>query len=422
VARRFGRWAATAPGCCRTRHTALLSLGRREEAERLLAEVFEMDLVAPANWLRPLIARATLRAWRGDLAAAQADFKRVLEESPAPLDPQTATPVFSGLAAAALWDGRVDDARAAVADGLAILATADERLLDHRAMPRRDGGRGGSRRAARARHADAEERTARELAAGIIDRARAVAAAPAVRVTPTVAANLVTAEAEWSRVTGPSDPEQWASCARAWEALGHPWPAAYARWRQAEALLVRRAPRQVAGAALGQAWALAGGLGSPLLHAEIEALGRRARIELAPGGGAGGSGARARAVHRRAGLTLKGARGARAGRRRPHQPADRRGAVHQRQDRQRARVQHPGQARRGQPQRGRRGRPPASTSWAEAGAAYPVARRIVWTWTGAQVPYRASAPSPVVREPRPRGIVTRMRDPATVVSQTLGSP
>jgi hypothetical protein len=34
--------------------------------------------------------------------------------------------VFAGLAEAALWDGRLADARAAVADGLAILATAEE--------------------------------------------------------------------------------------------------------------------------------------------------------------------------------------------------------------------------------------------------------------------------------------------------------
>ena len=63
-----------------------------------------------------------------------------------------------------------------------------------------------------------------------------------------------------------------------------------------------------------------------------------------------------------------------------------------------------------------------STSPAETGLAYPVARSIAWTRTGAQVPYRASAPSPTVREPCPPGRVTRMRDPETVRSHTLGSP
>ena len=55
--------------------------------------------------------------------------------------------------------------------------------------------------------------------------------------TPTVAASLLTAEAEWSRASGPSDPERWARSAQAWEALGYPWQAGYARWQQAEALL-----------------------------------------------------------------------------------------------------------------------------------------------------------------------------------------
>ena len=48
----------------------------------------------------------------------------------------------------------------------------------------------------------------------------------------------------------------------------------------------------------------------------------------------------------------------RAGRRGPVQRRDRQAAVHQRQDRLGARVQHPGQARRRRPHRGRRDRPP----------------------------------------------------------------
>ena len=57
---------------------------------------------------------------------ARADLRRVLDEAPAQLDPQNATPVLAGLAEAALWDGRPADGRAAVADGLKVLATSDE--------------------------------------------------------------------------------------------------------------------------------------------------------------------------------------------------------------------------------------------------------------------------------------------------------
>jgi DNA-binding CsgD family transcriptional regulator len=105
--------------------------------------------------------------------------------------------------------------------------------------------------------------------------------------TPVVQANLLTAEAEWSRAAGPSDPARWAACAQAWEALGYPWQAGYARWREAEALLAQGAPRPAAGAALAKARTLASGLRARLLTAEIDSLGRRSRIELAvPAGGA----------------------------------------------------------------------------------------------------------------------------------------
>ena len=77
------------------------------------------------------------------------------------------------------------------------------------------------------------------------------------------------------------DPDLWAQSARAWEALGYPWQAGYARWRQAEALLATGAPRSEAAAALARARALADRLGARLLAAEIEALGRRARLEPA---------------------------------------------------------------------------------------------------------------------------------------------
>jgi DNA-binding CsgD family transcriptional regulator len=102
---------------------------------------------------------------------------------------------------------------------------------------------------------------------------------------PTVEANLLTAEAEWSRVTGASDPGRWERSAEAWAAIGYPWVTAYARWRQAEALLGRGAPRSAAGEVLAGAWRTASGLGARRLAAEIDALARRARIELRPPSG-----------------------------------------------------------------------------------------------------------------------------------------
>ena len=65
------------------------------------------------------------------------------------------------------------------------------------------------------------------------------------------------------------------------------------------------------------------------------------------------------------------ARGAGPGGRGPQQPPGRRRPVHQRQDGQRARVQHPGQAGRGQPGRGGGGRPPPRPARRAAGAVTP---------------------------------------------------
>src|SRR5215213_2527912 len=105
---------------------ALLNLGRREEAERLLDRAFDLDLRSPGLRARALTVRATLRLRTGDLAAAEADLRQVLDEAPAPLDPQGAAPVFGGLAEATMWDGRLADARAAAAEGLGLLAAAEE--------------------------------------------------------------------------------------------------------------------------------------------------------------------------------------------------------------------------------------------------------------------------------------------------------
>jgi DNA-binding NarL/FixJ family response regulator len=68
--------------------------------------------------------------------------------------------------------------------------------------------------------------------------------------------------------------------AAAWDRLGQPYPAAYARWRQAEALLARRGPRAPATDALRQAHRTAERLGAAPLRREVESLARRARIGL----------------------------------------------------------------------------------------------------------------------------------------------
>jgi DNA-binding CsgD family transcriptional regulator len=97
---------------------------------------------------------------------------------------------------------------------------------------------------------------------------------------PGVRCNLLLAQAERSRLEGASDPERWYQAAAAWERLQRPFEAAYARFRQAEALLVGGAARQQAEVALRRAHHTAVTLGAAPLRREIELLAQRGRLRL----------------------------------------------------------------------------------------------------------------------------------------------
>jgi DNA-binding CsgD family transcriptional regulator len=94
-----------------------------------------------------------------------------------------------------------------------------------------------------------------------------------------VEAHALHAAAEFGRVEGAPDPEQWAAAAEAWLALERPFPAAQARWREAEAHL-RGGDREATVTAAREAAALAEALGSRWLLAEVEGLAARARLRL----------------------------------------------------------------------------------------------------------------------------------------------
>jgi DNA-binding CsgD family transcriptional regulator/tetratricopeptide (TPR) repeat protein len=280
-ARRFGSMGSYGLVASATAAQALLWLGRWEEAERLLDGAFDLDL-DPRGRVDPLLSRGLHRLWRGDLEGARTDLTWILERWKTSLDPQESVPARAWLATGATWEGRPEDARAAVADGLASLAEVDqpdlvaELCLAGLAAEAALAGR------AAARCDEKAHDQASGIAAGLLERARAAAGADGVAIDGAVRAKLLTIEAEWTRVAGPGDPDRWAEAAGAWDELGCPWPAAYARWRLAEALLGRGAPREEAAVPLRRAWATARGLGARPLRAEAELLARRSRITLAP--------------------------------------------------------------------------------------------------------------------------------------------
>ena len=265
---------------------ALTLLGRWDEADRLLDQAVDLDLPGPAVALLQ-VNRAYCRLRRGEAAAVRAELSQLLEDVGAAglPDPQTVRPLCQLLAEAAIWEGRLDDARGTVARGLAMLAGTDDPQspVDLCVL-------GLAAEAARVQYAllasssgeAGEVDESRRVAAALVEHARELGKAAGTALLPPVRAALLSAEAEWSRVAGRSDPGRWAEAAAAWDALGYPWPAVYARWRQAEALLIGGGARRHAGELLNTAWETARGLGAALLQREIEALATRARVDLAP--------------------------------------------------------------------------------------------------------------------------------------------
>jgi len=90
------------------------------------------------------------------------------------------------------------------------------------------------------------------------------------------------ADGEPARSRG-SAAELFAAAASRWEALERPYPIAYARWREAEALLAAR-DREGAARAAADALAIARRLGSAWLAEEVESLAARARLQLGTDG------------------------------------------------------------------------------------------------------------------------------------------
>jgi DNA-binding CsgD family transcriptional regulator/tetratricopeptide (TPR) repeat protein len=255
----------------------LLQGGHWAECDRLTEE-----LLAGDSWGAFLLhaARGALLARKGDFPAARAQLDRSLALSP------TALSHVAGLSLAelALWEGRHNNAEAAIAEGRQWCAQRDPdgRLPQYSApwyalalrLAADRAERAASRRAAR------EAAEARRHAAPIVSALERLAGQEPLVSFPPVACTMLVAAAERSRLEGGSDPERWRVAATAWERLERPFDATYARFRQAEALLAVRAPRAQVGKIVGPAHQTAMALGAAPLRREIELLAQRGRLRL----------------------------------------------------------------------------------------------------------------------------------------------
>jgi DNA-binding CsgD family transcriptional regulator/tetratricopeptide (TPR) repeat protein len=248
---------------------AAFELGRWEMVDRLCGDILALD---PAGMSLHFVHRMA-----GALARGRGDFEGAATHLAALRDavgPDPTPPEYYELedeAELALWQGRPEAASRAAAEGVRL---ASEDALRHLLMATL-GVRAEADLAelARARRDDPREAAARERARALLLAARDRADAAG---HPALAATI---EAEHARAEGESDPARWDAAAGAWEARPAPFHAAYARWRQAEAALACR-DRSQGSEALLAAYATAEQLGAAALRSEVEALGRRARIEL----------------------------------------------------------------------------------------------------------------------------------------------
>ena len=233
--------------------------------------------------LQRLALTAVLQAWRGKGDAAVAAIAAA--GSLGIGDPQAEGMLWAARAQLALNAGDVGAAHRAVLDGLDALTglqrvvevVSIETLVDLGLRIQAD-----RAQIARAQHDPTEQHAAVEATRTVAARTLALrvrAAAAAYRPELT-RAHQDLRDAELGRAEGRSDPEAWQRAAIASLTLGDPHRTAYARFREAEAVLASRGDRARAVDALTIARATARALGAEPLHHEIEVLARRARIEL----------------------------------------------------------------------------------------------------------------------------------------------
>ncbi|MGQ0680708.1 MAG: helix-turn-helix transcriptional regulator [Actinomycetota bacterium] len=264
----------------------LFRLGRWSESDVWLEEGFLQQPTGTAA-LDLLLARARISIGRGQLEEAAEDLRAVKKLSARSLAPRYQAPLFTLEAGLALWEGRLLDARGAVASGLAGLGNTEELwfagpLVWHGVRTEAQI----AEWARTQRRGDQDELAEAEQMAGrLIYRLHAFyqgLTGLSEPIKESVSAYLALCEGERTRLEGNSAPASWENAAARWEAMGQPYPAAYARWRQVEALLGRRSRAAGVPGMLQEALATAEQLGAEPLRYQIEQLALRARIAPAP--------------------------------------------------------------------------------------------------------------------------------------------
>ncbi|HEY7007656.1 MAG TPA: AAA family ATPase [Jatrophihabitantaceae bacterium] len=259
---------------------ALVRLGRYAEAEHVLGQIGTTSLAvcAPSPWTLP----SPILIRQGRFSAAERTVATAWEMSSRLEDVQTTAVVLGIAGELDLERGHPEDADAHLTRALELaLRSEDETYLPELAMW---AARAVADRCEAERHrgvapdVESMRRRADEIAAAV-SRMSAARADRGGQPTPrTLAAQAQTA-AERSRLDR-SDPALWEAAAQAWAVAREPYPRAYCRWREAEALADGRGSRASATDCLNEAWRLSRELGAAPLSERIAGLATRARLGL----------------------------------------------------------------------------------------------------------------------------------------------
>ena len=250
----------------------LFRVGQWAEAEKVVAAALR-HRPSGTDAVELLLARCRLSVGYGDIEAADRDLDAVATML-AGGGARHVIPLLTLRAGLAMWQGRHDVARHAVQRGLTETRSDDLVILAVLVWH-------GLRAEAEAKASrtvavdDNAVRRLRQIADRVADKSER-AAQP---VRDVVDGYLALCAAEVSRLDV-ADPDLWARAAAEWDHRNHPYPAAYSRLRQAEALLARRRRTATVGKLLRQAYQTAQGLGAVPLTEEIRTLAGRARVAL----------------------------------------------------------------------------------------------------------------------------------------------
>ncbi|WP_320064147.1 helix-turn-helix transcriptional regulator [Micromonospora sp. RTGN7] len=267
-------------GLGRTYETRLLAIatnglfrvGQWAEAEKVIAAALR-HRPSGADAVELLLARCRLSVGYGDIDAADRDLEAVATVL-AGGGARHVIPLLTLRAGLAMWQGRHDLARQAVQRGVTESRSDDMGILAALVWH-------GLRAEAEA-HASRTvpvDATAVRRLREVTERVARKSEHAARPVRDVVDGFLALCDAELSRLDG-SDPALWARSVAQWDRRHHPYPAAYSRLRQAEALLARRSRTATAGKLLRQAYQVAQALGAVPLSTEIRTLAGRARVRL----------------------------------------------------------------------------------------------------------------------------------------------